>query len=189
MPISENIFQKCSPAISSDIDRCGAVSLCSIQQATQADLDAIYGDGDGEDGWTINDVMLRVDYEAKACQIKQNSLYDVIHAMTSPMPKRLEVDPLTRETWRVRPFVNVFRNGIINNKFWAVTNGSDAGAGDWRVDVANFGGNIPNDVRWFPVGTVVYIEGRTASGITTNTAWEVLSVAIVGDIIRLELTS
>ena len=90
MPVSANIYQKCLPAVSNDIDRCGAVSLCSIDQATAADLAAIYGDGDSA-AWTINDVMLRVDYEAKACQIKQNSLYDLIFSMTTPMPKRLEV--------------------------------------------------------------------------------------------------
>lgn len=194
MPISENIYEKCLPAIGTDIDRCGAVSLCSIEQITADGLTAVYGDGEEATPWSINDVMLRVDYEAKACQIKQNSLYDIIHAMTTPMPKRLEVDPLTKETWMVRPFVNVFRNGIINNKFWAATGGQASGETNWQIDVTNFGGNIPNDVRWFPsstangAGIVVYIEGSTAAGIKTNTAWEVVTSTIVGSVIRLVLS-
>lgn len=188
MPVSANIYQKCLPAVSNDIDRCGAVSLCTIDQATSADLAAIYGDGDSA-AWTINDVMLRVDYEAKACQIKQNSLYDLIFSMTSPMPKRLEVDMLTKETWMVRPFVNVFRNGIINNKFWAATGGIPSGPTGWRVDATNIGGNIPADTRWFPAGTVVYIEGVTAAGVKTNTAWEVSSATVVGSAVRLVLIS
>lgn len=185
--ISENIFDKCQPAISSDIDRCGSASLCSINQVVADELDAIYGNGDDQ-AWSILDTMLRVDYEAKACQIKQNSLYDLIHAMTSPMPKRLEVDPLTRETWMVRPFVNVFRNGIINNKYWAVSGGVASGE-NWRVDVENIGGNIPSDVRWFPVGLHVYIESKTATGVKTYTAWEVVSATITGDKVRLVLST
>lgn len=188
MPISANIYEKCLPAVSNDIDRCGAVSLCSIAQATGADLDTHYGNGDDE-AWSILDTMLRVDYEAKACQIKQNSLYDIIYSMTSPKPKSLDVDKLTRETWMIRPFVNVFRNGIINNKYWAVSGGQASGETNWQVDVENIGGNIPSDVRWFPAGVVVYIESKTGAGVQTNTAWEVVSSSVVGAAVRLILSS
>lgn len=189
MAISENIFDKCAPAISSDIDRCGSASLCSINQLVQDELDAVYGNGEEATPWSILDTMLRVDYEARACQIKQNSLYDLIHAQTNPMPKSLQVDPLTKETWMVRPFLNVFRNGIINNKYWCVSGGQASGEDNWQVDVENVGGNIPSDIRWFPVGLPVYIESVTNTGIKTHTAWEVVSRSIVGDAVRLILSS
>lgn len=177
MAISENIYQRCVPAIGSDINRCGSISNCNLSFPESDELTAIFGDGDTP--WTINEVLFTVDYEAKACGVKQNGLYDLIQANSMPMAKRLAVEALTRDTLMVKPFINVFRDSILNMKYWIVTNGQTNG-GNWQVDVENYGGNVPADVRFFPVGMRVFIEGQNAStGVFTETAWEVVTVTAV----------
>jgi hypothetical protein len=175
--ISENIFEKCVPAISTDINRCGSISNCNLGLPESDELTAIFGDGDT--AWTINEVLFTVDYEAKACGVKQNGLYDLIRAMSVPMSKRLAIEPLTKETLQVKPFINVFRDSILNLKYWAVTNGQASGD-NWQVDVENIGGNVPADTRFFPVGMRVFIEGQNASsGVFIETAYEVVTVTAV----------
>lgn len=174
MAISSNIFQKCLPAVSSDIDRCGSVTLCNIDQTTQSELDARFGDG-GDNAWTIDQTLFTVDYEAKACQIKENSLYDLIATTRAAKPGRLPMEKLSADVMAIRPFINVFRNGIINNKRWIVSGGTASGE-NWQIDLrAETGTNIPADTRFFPVGMKVFIEGRTAGGTETQTAWTVVS--------------
>jgi hypothetical protein len=176
MAISENIYERCIPAISTDIDRCGSISNCNLGLPESDELTAIFGDGDTP--WTINEVLFSVDYEAKACGVKQNGLYDLIRAQSVPMPKRLAVEELSKETLMVKPFINVFRDSILNLKYWAVTAGQSNG-GNWQVDVENIGGNVPADTRFFPAGMRVFIEGQSAAGAFIETAYEVVSVAAV----------
>jgi hypothetical protein len=176
MAISENIFERCVPAISTDINRCGSISNCNLGLPESDELTAIFGDGDT--AWTINEVLFTVDYEAKACGVKQNGLFDLIRAQSVPMSKRLAVEALTKDTLMVKPFINVFRDSILNLKYWAVTAGTTSGE-NWQVDVENIGGNVPADVRFFPVGMRVFIEGQGASGVFIESAYEVVSVTAV----------
>lgn len=174
MAISSNIFAKCLPAVSSDIDRCGSVTLCNIDQTTSDELNARFGDG-GDNAWTIDQTLFTVDYEAKACQIKENSLYDLIATTRAAKPGRLPMEKLSMDVMAIRPFINVFRNGIINNKRWIVSAG-EASGDNWQIDLrAETGTNIPADTRFFPVGMKVFIEGRTSGGTETQTAWTVVS--------------
>lgn len=186
--ISDNIFQKCLPAVSSDIDRCGSVTLCSINQTTADELDARFGDN-ADNAWTIDQVLFTVDYEAKACQIKENSLFDLIATTRAAKPGRLPLEKLSMDLMQIRPFLNVFRDGIINNKRW-IASGGVASGDNWQIDVvAETGTDIPIDVRWFPAGMFVQIEGRSAGGTETQTEWKVVSAAIVGSAVRLVLAS
>lgn len=174
--ISENIYEKCVPAISTDINRCGSISNCNLGLPESDELTAIFGDGDTE--WTINEVLFTVDYEAKACGVKQNGLYDLIRAQSVPMSKRLAVEQLTKDTLMVKPFINVFRDSILNLKYWAATNGQVNG-GNWQLDVENIGGNVPADTRFFPAGLRVFVEGQSATGAFIEVAYEVVSVTAV----------
>lgn len=176
MAISENIFQKCLPAISTDINRCGSISNCDLGLPASDDLTTLFGDGDTP--WTINEVLFLVDYEAKACGVKQNGLYDLIRANSVPMSKRLAVEQLTKETLLVKPFINAFRNSILNLKFWSASNGQTNG-GNWQVDVENIGGNVPADLRFFPAGMRVFIEGQSNTGVFIESAYEVVSASVV----------
>jgi hypothetical protein len=176
MAISENIYNKCLPAIGSDIDRCGSISDCNINFPESDDLTAIYGDGDSP--WTINEVLFTRDYNAKACGVKQNGLYDLIRANSVALTGRLGVEKLTEETMLVKPFINAFRKSFLNLKFWKVTAGTTSG-GNWQVDVENIGGNIPGDVRFFPAGMRVFISGTTGAGVFIEAAYEVVSATAV----------
>lgn len=177
MAISANIHEKCLPAISSDIDRCGAVSLCSIQLATAADENSIFGDGSEATPWTMNEILYSVDYEAKACQIRENSLHDIISSNVTMKPGRFSLEPTAKDLINIKPFLNVYRNGIINNKRW-IASGGTASGDNWQIDLrATTGTNIPADTRWFPAGMRVFIEGRTSGGTETQTAWQVVSAS------------
>jgi hypothetical protein len=176
--ISENIYERCVPAISTDINRCGSISNCNLGLPESDELTAIFGDGASGTEWTINQVLFTVDYEAKACGVKQNGLYDLIRAMSVPMSKRLAIEQLTKETLMVKPFINVFRDSILNLKYWAATGGVVSG-NNWQIDVENIGGNVPADTRFFPVGMRVFIEGQSATGAFIETAYEVVTVTAV----------
>lgn len=175
--ISDNIFSKCLPAVSNDINRCGSASLCSIDLATQADLNTIFGNGSDANPWTMNEILFSVDMEAKACQIRENSLHDLISSNAVMKPGRFAMESTSKDEMNIKPFLNVFRNGIINNKRWIVSGGTSSSS-NWRVDLrAETGTNIPADTRWFPAGMRVFIEGRTSGGTETQTAWEVVSAS------------
>lgn len=187
MAISPNIFEKCVPAISTDVNRCGSVTLCNISQPGADELATFFG-GDTETNWKILDALFLVDYEAKACQAKQNGLYDLVTANRTAMPGRFALEPKSKDLIEIKPFINVFRDGIVNNNFWSASNGQ-ANGDNWQVDVVSQG-QVPADVRWFPTGLRVFIEGVTAGGTKTYTAWEVVSAtAVTTDKVRLVLES
>lgn len=175
MPISTNLFDnKCVPAIGTDINRCGAVSLCTLSVPTPTELESIFTDVSGN--FRLISSLFLAQMEAKACQIKQNGLFDLITANVDTK-RRLSTEPMPDGLLEIRPFLMVKREGRINNEYWVVANGQ-ANETNWQVDV-NSSTNIPSDVRWFPADTRVYIEGKTAGGTQTETAWKVVSATAV----------
>ncbi len=78
--ISANIFEKCLPAISTDIARCGSVTLCNVGKATGDTLADIFSDSTGQ--WRNMLSLLVSDFEIKSCGAKVNGLYEFIMANT-----------------------------------------------------------------------------------------------------------
>lgn len=186
MAISDNIFEKCIPAYGTDIRRCGTVTACDVGLPTDADLDNLFKDPDGN--FIIPDALFMQDFEIKSCQSKVNGLYDFLMANKVKMTDRITTSKLGNGLYEIQPFIQAKQKSIINNKYWTVSNGSAAGAGDWRVDVASQN-SIPVDARWFAVDDRVFIFGESAGGTKTTTAWRVLSSTVVGSVVRLELAS
>lgn len=194
MPISADIFARCSPAFSTDIDRCGAATLCNISTTTSDELASIYADG--SDRWRIMGALLEADFIGKACQIKLNGMFDWIMATKREFgAKRLSMNKINGGLWEVMPFIKMARKGPINNEFWTVSDGAassgtgpNGGVYTHTFDVVSQSG-IPNDVRWFPNRLRVFISGVTGAGTATRTAWRVVDQEVTGGKIRLYVVS
>lgn len=183
--ISSNIFEKCLPAISTDIARCGSVTLCNVGKATGDTLKGIFSDSTGQ--WRNMLSLLVSDFEIKSCGAKTNGLYEFIMAQKVNMAKRITTRKLSGGVLQIEPFIMGRQKTIINNVYFTATNGQ-ANGGNWQIDVISQG-SIPNDVRWFPPGLHVFISGKTVAGTKTATSWKVESANITGGIIRLVMSS
>lgn len=193
--ISDQIFGKCSAAASTDIDRCGAVTLCNISPTTQDELENIYQDGSNR--WRIIGALLEADFTGKACQARQYGMHDWIMANKRELgTKKIKVDSINAGLHDVMPFIKMLRKHPINNEYWALSDGDGAGgtvdgdAYDYTALVTSQTG-IPADVRWFPARVRVFINGQSAGGTATRTAWRVVTATETGsnNQIRLYLVS
>lgn len=183
--ISGNIFEKCLPAISTDIARCGSVTLCNVGKATGDTLASIFSDSNGQ--WRNMQSLLVSDFEIRSCGAKVNGLYEFIMANKVNMSHKVNSRKLSGGVLQIEPFVMARQKTIINNVYFTASNGT-ANGGNWQIDVVSQTG-IPNDVRWFPPGLHVFITGKTAGGTKTETSYVVVSATIVGGIIRLVMTA
>jgi hypothetical protein len=184
MAISANIFEKCLPALSTDLQRCGDPTLCDISPTTQDELASIYQDAQGR--WRIVGALLETDFIGKACQVKVNGFYDFIRANTRELGvQKLQLSELKKGLWEVSPFVQMESKGPINNEYWTVANGDTTGgtfngvAYNYSCEVVSQGG-IEADVNWFPERLRVFIRGLTAGGSGTLSRWQVAGSEVIG---------
>jgi hypothetical protein len=183
--ISANIFEKCLPAISTDIARCGSVTLCNVGKATGSTLAGIFSDATGQ--WRNMLSLLVSDFEIRSCGARVNGLYEFIMANKVNMSHRVNTRKLSGGVLAIEPFVMARQKTIINNVYFSATSGVVNGS-NWQIDVISQEG-IPNDVRWFPPGQHVFISGMTEAGTKTETAWSVVSANLTGGQIRLVMSS
>lgn len=191
MAVSANIFEKCLPARSLDLTRCGDPTLCDISPTTSDELASIYKDG--SDRFRIIGSLLESDFLGKACEVVENGFYDFMQANTRELgPRKVQMREKKRGLYEVEPFVLMESKGPINNEAWTATTGNSAGgtfngaAYDYRVDVQSQT-SIPNSVDWFPERISVYIETLTAGGTKSTSYWKVAGSEISGASIRLYL--
>lgn len=193
--ISNNIFAKCLPAYSTDIDRCGAVTLCNISPTGTDELASIYKDG--SDRYRIIGALLEADFMGKACNVRQNGMYDLIQATRREFGvKRLGAQRINNGLWEIMPFVKMGRKHPINNEFWSVSSGSGAGGTTPNTGesyayscVVTSQTGINADIRWFPARTRVFIMGVTAGGTAIRTAYRVLDATVSGANVTLYCAS
>lgn len=191
--ISDNIFGKCSVAASTDIDRCGAVTLCNISPTTDDELASIYKDGSSR--WRIIGALLEADFTGKACQAQQFGMHDWIMANKRELgSKSIPFNQINSGLAEIMPFIKMQRKHPINNEYWTVSSGDGAGgtvdgvAYDYTAVVESQTG-IPADIRWFPTRLRVFINGKSAGGTATRTAWQIVTATEIGsNQIRLYLT-
>ncbi len=184
MAISGNIYQKCLPAIGTNLDTCGAITACDIHRAEADELSAIFTDGDGL--WRNMNSLLVADMEIKACGTKVNPWFELL--MAQKRVKKAQVrqhENYGQPRYEIEPFIMADQQSVFNNVYWSFTGGTATGS-DWRIDVTS-PGNVPLDVRWFQAGDRVFLNGTSATGIVTRTSYVVLSSSIVGAAIRIQL--
>ena len=171
MAISPNIFAKCSPAIGTNIKQCGSVTICDAAVVTADNIADIFQDSEGN--FRIMDSLADYQLEVRACGATQVGMFDFLMANRVNWSKRINMDK-TPGLVHIRPFVLARRKWPINNKYWSVSGGTSAGAGDWRVDVSSPTG-IPFDVRSFIADEYVYIQSQSDAGSLSETMWKIVS--------------
>ena len=197
MPIVSPItdaYAKCLPAFGTDVDRCGALTLCNISPTTTDDLESIYKDATGR--YRVIGALLEADFMGKACGVKQNGLYDWIMATRREWgAKRLGMKPLRRDVMEIMPFVQMERKGPINNYYWTVTASATTsgtrpnGEAYTNTITVSSQTGIPADTRWFPTGIKVFVSGKSAGGTKVESSYRVADVTVSGTAHTLYVTA
>lgn len=190
--MNANAFSKCLPAISTNISQCGTVTQCDAKPLTLDELDTTYlKSGD----FRVMESLLYHDIEIRMCETTRNGLYEFLMANRVNLSKRISSRRVNSGLIEIAPFILARQYSPINNDYWEVSAGSasvkpDAllDAGDLYCSVASVT-NIPADVRSFPVGMRVYIDGTNAGGVSTKTAWRVIEAIAGTGVINLSLAS
>lgn len=180
-----DIFKHCAPALRTDIERCGTVSLCTDSKPeTVTELEDIYK---SDDDYRILGAMLTTTMEIKACGIVQNSWEDFFMANLKPMKKGVQLDMFSKGVAKVKPFILADQKRPINNVYWRVSGGQADGETNWAVSVSSRSG-IPADARSFTVGERVYIQSKQESGAMNIWAGVIVESTTNGDAVDLVLT-
>lgn len=179
--INANIFSKCSPAINTNIRQCGTVTQMNAAVMTPDEFATIF---QKSNDFRVMNALFEWDFEIKMCEPVQNSLYDFFMAQKVNLSKRIQATELDSGTIEIMPFIKARQYSPINNAYWrfyngATTNNNPSGTA-WSGRVAS-PTNIPADVNSFPVGTRVYIDGKSTGGSATRTAWVVYSATLAAD--------
>lgn len=175
--VNANTFAKCAPNLRTNIKQCGSVTLCNAKPVTSDELNSVYMKSND---YRVMEALLHHDMEIKMCEAVQNGLYDFFMANRVNLRHRLNTRRANSGLLEIAPFVLARQYSPINNEYWAVSGGTSAGAGDWTVTVTSTT-NIPSDVRSFPVGLRVFIEGASVGGSSTKTQWVVIAVTDNGN--------
>lgn len=175
MAISANAFSKCSPALTTNIRQCGSVTACNAVPMTPAMFtDTYMSSGD----YKIMGALSGYDFMIKVCSKKEGTLYEFLMANKVNFSHKLDYRKGgAPDKFDVLPYVLMKQPSVLNNQFWKVTNGVASGA-NWRVDVHRTN-STPMDTRWFNPKDNVFIDGVTAGGTSTKTAWKIISTTPV----------
>ncbi len=174
------LFQKCAPAINTNIAQCGTVTACSAVAMQIGDLNEIYMSGSE---YRVMEGLIMHDFEIRMCAQTQYSLYDFFMANKVNMSKKFQVTRPNSGLIEIAPFVLARQFDPINNAYWIVGNGragSGGTAGDWIVEIES-SANVPFDLRNWSTGINVYIKSISIGGTATTTAWLVVSATDNGD--------
>lgn len=187
MSLTTDIFKHCSPAIRTDIERCGTLSMCTATHPESVDeLETVYkADGD----YRIFGAMLTTTMEVKACGAVQNSLQDFFMANLKNMKKGIQLDQFSKGVQRIKPFILADQKRPINNVYWRASGGTASGE-NWRMDFESRSG-IPADVRSFTPGKRLFVKSKTEAGAMNIWAGVILAdpaPAIVGGKVRVYLS-
>lgn len=174
--LNANSFKKCAPALSTNIKQCGTVTLCNAVPLEVGDLTDVYMQSSD---YRVMEGLLMHDMEINQCEVVQNGLYDFLMANKMNLSKRISTNRVNSGLIDIAPFVLARQYSPINDEYWIVGNGRNH-SGDWLVEVAS-STNIPMDARLFPTGQRVYINGVSAGGSGTKTAWSIVTFTDNGD--------
>jgi hypothetical protein len=176
MPLNVNAFQKCAPALSTNVKQCGTVTLCNAKPLTADEMTSVYMKSTD---YRVMEALFHHDTEIRQCEAVQNGLYDFFMANKVAVNKNFQTKRKTSGLMEIAPFILARQFSPINNAYWKVSAGATSG-GNWAVTVTS-STNIPFDCRSFPAGMRVYISGKSAGGSATHTAWKVVSCTDNGD--------
>lgn len=171
MAISSNIFSKCLPAIGSNVNECGAVTLCNVVTAHTDELTTIFTDGSGN--FRDLHALLATQFEIKACGARTNGLYDFLMANKRMMGNRTVKRSLGPGNSEIDPFILANQHSVINSEYWSLKNLYLSGS--TYVIHVNSRASIPLDDRWFVPGMNIYVHARSSAGVALRGSFKVVS--------------
>lgn len=171
MAISSNIFSKCLPAIGTNIDSCGAVTLCDVVTAHEDELVDIFTNGSGD----FRDMhsLLATQFSIKACGARQNGLFDFLMANKRMVRDRTFKVNLGPGNAEIAPFIMADQQSVINSEYWSLKALYNS-AGTYTIHVQSRAG-IPLDERWFVPGINIYVHARASTGTALRGSFKVVS--------------
>jgi len=172
MAISTNIFSKCLPAIGSNVNECGAVTLCDVVTAHSDELDDIFTETSSGDYRDLR-ALLATQFSIKACGARQNGLFDFLMANKKMIGQKTIKFPLGPGNTEIAPFVMADQQSVINSEYWSLKNLFN-NSGTYTIRV-NSRASIPLDERWFPPGINIYVHARASSGTALRGSFKVVS--------------
>lgn len=181
--LASGAFSKCAPNIATNIKQCGTVTLCNAKAMKSSEFANFMRSGE----YLVMGALIKHDMEIKMCEAAQNGLYDFFMANKLNMSKKLNSEAVNSGLINIRPFVLARQYSQINNEYWVGSNGVVNGS-NWQLDVAS-ATNIPPDVRSFPVGQRMYIDGKTVGGSSTKTSYVIVSATAINNAVRLVMSA
>ncbi len=171
MPIdTSNIFKKCLPAISTDIDRTGSITTCDISTIQEADFATIFRDGSSQFRDLRN--IFASHFNARAYGTESFGFWDLIQMLSKPVgSNRITKKQSSNHQWMIEPYITAERKSIVNTHYWNAFWKADA-SGNKQVWMYSQHG-IPADPAWFPAGSIVFLTSLGPAGDVIHTAWEV----------------
>jgi hypothetical protein len=176
MALPTNFGSSCAISLSTNIQECGSVAVCQAIPLEVGDLTNVYLNGAN---YRVMGGLLEHDFEIRMCQTVQNGLYDFLMSNKVNMSKRLNFRRIDDGLKALEPFVMARQYAPINDEYWSVNFG-EANGQNWEVQIESTTG-IPIDARQWPTGQRVYIDGLSAGGSATKTAWMIVSVTTFTD--------
>lgn len=193
----QKVFQDfpCSVVVSNNYDTYGTITRASISSLTPTQLvDLFKPSGLFAD----MDAWFATSFEMQACGIKRNGMYDWLMSSKKDVKSLINVTKLDRGPGLLQPFVLARQMSVINNDYFALTNGwansaytaiSDGpltvadkalGSASDRVIrvVTRYG--IDLSAEWFQPKDLIHILSRS-SGITQMGQWKVLAAEAASD--------
>lgn len=172
MAISANIFEKCLPAIGTNINECGGLTMCDISTATPSMLDSIF-----KEGSQFRDMgaLLATQFEIKACGARVNGLFDFLMANKKMMSNRVIKVPLGPGNTEIMPFVMAGQKSVINDEYWSVPNLSNSG-GTYTIH-ARSRTSVPLDTSWFAPNMNIYVFSKSSAGSALRGSFKITSSA------------
>lgn len=174
MAIATNLFDKCLPAIGSNNQECGALTLCDVATATPDLLNTIF-----KDGSQFRDMssLLATQIEIKACGARTNGLFDFLWSNKKMMKQRTIPIPLGPGKSEIAPFIMADQKSVINDEYWSVpsltTGLSLANGADTQIQVRSRH-SVPLNISWFVSKMEVYLFGKTPAGSAIRASFRVV---------------
>lgn len=162
-----NLFSRCAPARSLDIDKCGALTACNVVQTTADEIATIWGSAEAT--YRISGKILQSDMVARQIGARTNGFYDFMQANSVTIGKEnLSFRGAGAGQFAIAPFANIERRRTVNNEYWTVrVDAPTAGYNQTDNIVLRFypQGSVPVHVDYFPAGLRVHVRGvNTAAG-------------------------